>query len=179
MNHTVRLGAPVKDWRHLAAFTENQFRTYLLGSHPHTMIWHQPIISQPTSVPLHQPQRYYFLCAKIQSKNQAQPYQGWSILSPRHHPPTTLAECLWSDLYGCEVYDIHEVYVGTVTHISNHGASDIIEIHNHHDHEAHHWSLPLHANLLELIPPAQSDQPRHQFKLKLLDELSQLEDYRT
>ena len=190
LNQPIRLGAPVKDWRHLAAFTESQYTTYLLDSHPHTLIWHQPISSPPNPSlsqrhqPSHyQPQRYHFLCANIQSKEQAQPYQGWSILSQRHHPPTSLAECLWSDLYGCDVYDINEVYVGIITHIANHGATDIVEIHSCHEPQARPWTLPLHANLLQLIPPplaqvAQDDQPVPQLKLQILHPLSQLEDYR-
>lgn len=176
----VRLGAPVANLWHYAALDEAAYQAYLAAAPPRRLSWHR-LVPRPEPGQL----RYHVRMHEMTSRTQAEGCVQAVVLIQRAETlPTTLAECWWSDLYGCEVYDGHEIYLGRVRAIANYGATDIAEVvaDGGTARAPLAWMLPLHDSLAELqvrVPAkgAEDHHPRRMLWLKLRRCREDLKEY--
>lgn len=175
----VRFGAPVAHLWHYAALDQAAYQAYLAATASWRLSWHR-LVARPAPGQL----RYQVHMDGLESRTQAEECVHAVVLIQRDElRPTTLAQCWWSDLYGCEVYDDQEVYLGRVRAIDNYGATDIAEVvADGGGTPAVAWILPLHDGVAELKVHPEGDlagaaRPAPRLWLKLRHSLDELKEY--
>ncbi len=79
----------------------------------------------------------------IHDCNQAESLKGMKIWVPYDDVEVAVNEFLWDDLIGCQVYDVGNELMGTVTALEEYGAQDILVVGTPEgSSEPGEWMLP-------------------------------------